>query len=101
MRSPDAPRSRTAGIVAILAASVMWAVEPICAKLAYEQSDFLTTSAVRAVIVVLIALAYALITNGRGLRVTRAQLPVLVYIGLAGTVFAGVYFLSRKQETYF
>lgn len=98
-----ADRSKAAGIVAILAASVMWAVEPICAKLAYEQSDFLTTSAVRAVIVLLIALAYALITGRRERRrerrpVTRAQLGVLVYIGLAGTVFADlIYFYALTR----
>ncbi len=34
----------------------MWAVEPVFAKLAYANSDYLQTSAIRAIVVALVAL---------------------------------------------
>ena len=37
------------GVVTILLASIIWAIEPILAKLSYENSDVLQTSAIRAV----------------------------------------------------
>jgi len=86
------------GVLAILGASLMWAVEPVCAKLAYANSDFLQTSAIRAIVVALTALLYVLVTGKENLKVTKRQLPKLVYIAIAGTIFADLlYFFALTK----
>jgi drug/metabolite transporter (DMT)-like permease len=74
------------GVLAILGASSMWAVEPVLAKLAYADSDFLQTSAVRAIFVTAVAIIYIFLRGRRSLRVTARQFGHLVYIALAGTI---------------
>lgn len=81
------------GILATLGASVAWAFEPIFAKLSYATADFLKTSTTRAIFVTLIALIYALATNKGSLKVSRKQLPILVYLAFAGTLFADLMYL--------
>jgi len=81
------------GILATLGASVAWAFEPIFAKLSYATADFLKTSTTRAIFVTLIALIYALATNKGNLKVSRKQLPILVYLAFAGTLFADLMYL--------
>lgn len=86
------------GVLAILGASLMWAIEPIFAKLAYANSDFIQTSGIRAIVVAVIALLYVLITNKGNLKVKKEQLPKLVYLGIAGTVFADLlYFFALTK----
>jgi len=51
------------GVLAILLASIMWAIEPIFAKLSYQNSDFIQTSAIRAIFAALTALVYVIITK--------------------------------------
>ena len=86
------------GVLAILGASLMWAIEPIFAKLAYANSDFIQTSGIRAMVVAVTALLYVLLTNKGNLKVTKRQLPKLVYIGIAGTVFADLlYFFALTK----
>ncbi len=86
-------QTKKTGILATLGASIAWAFEPIFAKLSYISSDFLATSAVRAIIVTLIAFIYALLTNNGNLRVTKKEFSVLVYIAFAGTLFADLIYL--------
>ena len=89
---------KKAGVLAILGASLMWAIEPILAKLAYANSDYLQTSAIRAIVVALTALLFVLFTNKGNLKVTKKQLPKLVYIAVAGTIFADLlYFFSLTK----
>ena len=76
------------GVLAVLGASCMWAIEPICAKLAYRNSGFLETSAFRALGATLIALVYALATNGGSLAMRRKEWPAILYLAIAGTVCA-------------
>ena len=86
------------GVLAILGASLMWAIEPIFAKLAYANSDFIQTSGIRAMVVAVTALLYVVLTNKGNLKVTKKQLPKLVYIGIAGTVFADLlYFFALTK----
>lgn len=86
------------GVLAILLASIMWAIEPIFAKLSYQNSDFIQTSAIRAIFAALIALVYVVVTNGANLRVNKQQLPTLVYIAIVGTLFADfMYFFALIQ----
>ncbi len=89
---------KTIGMLATLGASIAWALEPIFAKLSYRNADFLETSTVRAIFVTLIALTYAFITNKRNLKVNKKQFSILVYIALAGTLFADlIYFFALTK----
>jgi len=74
------------GVTAILAASLMWSIEPILVKLAYREADFLQTSAIRAFVVTIIAWSYAMLTNKGNVRVTTKQFSLLAYIALGGTI---------------
>ena len=76
----------------------MWAVEPVFAKLAYANSDFLQTSAIRAIVVALTALLYVFFTGRRNLKVTKRQLSKLLYLAIAGTIFADLlYFFALTK----
>ncbi len=76
----------------------MWAVEPILAKLAYANSDFVQTSAVRAVCVALVAILYVLLRGQTNLKVTGRQFSQLVYLALAGTIFGDLlYFYALTR----
>ena len=89
---------KTIGILATLGASIAWAFEPIFAKLSYANADFLETSTVRAIFVALIALTYAFITNKGNLKVNKKQFSILVYIAVAGTLFADLmYFFALTK----
>ena len=59
-------KPKTLGIVFILLASVMWAIETIFAKLAYTAStapDFRHTVAIRTIVVAIIAFLYLFFFN--------------------------------------
>lgn len=76
----------------------MWAFEPIFAKLAYENSDFLHTSAIRAIGVVLIAILYVILRKQRNFKITRRQFSTLVYVAIAGTIIGDlVYFYALTK----
>jgi drug/metabolite transporter (DMT)-like permease len=86
------------GLLAILGASIMWSLEPILAKLAYENSDFLQTSAIRAIVVVLTALLYVLITGAKKLKVNKQQFSTILYIAIAGTLIGDLlYFFALTK----
>lgn len=83
------------GVLAIIGASLMWAIEPIFGKLSYSNSDFLHTSAIRAFFVVLTALVYVFLTNKGNIKLSKKQFSAVVYIGIIGTVFADlIYFYA-------
>ncbi|MHC4703719.1 MAG: DMT family transporter [Planctomycetota bacterium] len=89
---------KNTGVLAIFGASLMWAIEPIFAKLAYENSDFVQTSAVRAIFVALVAIAYILLRGQRKLKVTGRRFSQLAYVALAGTIFGDlVYFYALTR----
>ncbi len=86
------------GVLAILFASVLWAIEPIFVKLSYQNSDFLQTSAVRAIVATLTALVYVVMTNKASLRINRKQLSTIVYIAIVGTLFADlIYYFALSK----
>ena len=91
--------TKTKGIIFTLGAAMAWALEPIFVKLSYYTSDFLKTSVVRAIFVTLTALTYALITNKGNLKVNLRQLPVLLYIAIAGTIFADLMYLLALTKS--
>ncbi|MFO8077670.1 MAG: DMT family transporter [Thermoplasmatota archaeon] len=76
------------GVISVLLASLMWALEPVLAKLSYAQTDFVQTSAIRAIVVAIVALFYVLISRGVSLRIKKKEAPVLLYIAFVGTLFA-------------
>jgi drug/metabolite transporter (DMT)-like permease len=90
--------TKNLGVVTILLASIMWAIEPILAKLSYENSDFLHTSAIRAIVAALTAFLYIVLTRKSPLKVTRQQLSPLIYIAIVGTLVADfMYFFALSQ----
>ena len=90
--------SKKTGVLAILGASLMWSIEPIFAKLAYANSDFIQTSGIRAIVVAITALLYVLLTGKKNLKVRKSEIPKFVYIGIAGTVFADLlYFFALTK----
>jgi drug/metabolite transporter (DMT)-like permease len=96
--SQEIMSSKKTGILAILGASVMWSLEPIFAKLAYESSDFLQTSAIRAIVVVFTALLYVLITGGKKLKVDKRRFSTIIYIAVVGTLVGDLlYFFALTK----
>src|SRR3989344_7589308 len=86
------------GVLAVLGASIMWALESIFAKLAYGNADFLQTSVIRAIVVALTAAIYVIFTNRSQFQVTKKQIPKLIYLGIVGTVIADLlYFFSLTK----
>lgn len=86
-----------AGVLAVTCASVMWAIEPVLARLSYQNSDFLHTSAIRAFVVTGVALAYIAV-KGASPVVKGKQFSVLAYIGIVGTLFADLlYFFAMTK----
>ncbi|MBI5051554.1 DMT family transporter [Candidatus Micrarchaeota archaeon] len=86
------------GVLAIIGASLMWALEPIFAKLAYLNSDFLQTSAVKAIVVSIVAALYLILRNRANFHLPKVQIPKIVYIALVGTILADLlyYFALAK-----
>jgi drug/metabolite transporter (DMT)-like permease len=86
---------KTFGVMAILTASIMWAIEPILAKLSYQSSDFLQTSGIRALFVTLTAFLYILLSPKGTFKISPRQASPLFYIAVVGTLFADlIYFLA-------
>ena len=91
--------TKTIGIISILLASIMWAIEPIFAKLAYQQSDFLPTIMFRALITTLIALLYITIRKKTAtLKLSKKQIPPILYIAIMGTLVADLLYLYALTQ---
>jgi len=76
----------------------MWSLEPVFAKLAYTNSDYLQTSAIRAIVVVFTALLYVFLTGRKKLKITKNQLSKILYIAIAGTVIGDLlYFFALTK----
>jgi len=90
--------ARSIGILSVLLASLLWALEPVLAKLSYQNSDFEHTLAVRAILVTLTALVYVMMTNKGNFRFDKRQLSALVYVAFAANVFGDIaYFLALTR----
>jgi len=91
--------NKTKGVIVVLGASMMWAVEPILVKLSYASTDVLSTFATRTIFC-LITIAVYLLLTGRNFHVRAKYLPKLVYVSIAATLFADlmyVYALGKVQ----
>ena len=90
--------ARSIGVLSVLLASLLWALEPVLAKLSYQNSDFEHTLAVRAIIVTITAVIYIMMTNSGNLRIDKRQLSALVYVAFAANVFGDIaYFLALTR----
>lgn len=87
------------GVAIVLAASVMWAIEPVAARLSYANTDAMHTVAIRAVVVAGVALLYVAVTHRKALYIARRDVPPLVYIAVIGTLFADAMYLLALQRT--
>jgi len=90
--------TKTAGVMAVIGASIMWALEPVVAKLSYENADFLQTSTIRAIFVTLTAFVYVLFTRRNALFIQKKSIPPLVYLAVVGTLFADVLYFYALTE---
>ena len=81
--------NKTIGVIAILLASIMWAIEPIFLKLPYQNSDFIQTNTIRAIFALLVAFVYILLRRKtKDLKLSRKDIPPTIYIALVATLFA-------------
>lgn len=81
------------GVTVGVLASLMWAFEGVFAKQACLNAGVLHTAAVRAAIIALIALLYALVTARGRFRIDRRQFSAIVYTACIGTLFSDFLFL--------
>lgn len=86
------------GTLTILFASLIWAIEPIFAKLSYQNSNFIQTSALRAIFATLTALFYITFMKKSNIKIQRKNIPVLIYISIIGTLLADfIYFYALTK----
>lgn len=86
------------GVAAVIGASIMWALEPIFAKMSYRTAGVLNTFAMRTIFSLLVISVYILFTNRRQFIVKKQFLPALVALSLIATLFADlmyIYALTR------
>uniref|UniRef100_A0A7V3RG95 DMT family transporter n=1 Tax=candidate division WOR-3 bacterium TaxID=2052148 RepID=A0A7V3RG95_UNCW3 len=79
---------KTTGVIAILGASIMWALEPIFAKLSFQSTDFYNTFGTRVIFCILIITIYVFLTNPKNLSVKNKELKWLIYLSITATLFA-------------
>ncbi len=81
------------GVLVVLCASVLWAIEAIFVKLAYQKTDFLNIFAVRIIFSLLIIAIYVFLTAKKIFFVKRKYLPKLIYVSLVATLFADLLYI--------
>jgi len=82
-------KNKTVGLIAILLASIMWAIEPIFVKLSYVTSDFIQTNAIRSIFALLIAFIYILIKRKpKEMKISKKEVAPMIYIAIVATLFA-------------
>ncbi|MFH1014262.1 MAG: DMT family transporter [Thermoplasmatota archaeon] len=81
-------QQKTFGVIAVLLAAMMWAIEPVIAKLSYNQSDFLQTSMIRAFVISVFSLLLVLIARKPLIQKDKQKLKALTYLALFGTLGA-------------
>jgi drug/metabolite transporter (DMT)-like permease len=85
--------NKVLGTIAVLGASIMWAIEPVFAKLSYQTTDFLNTFAMRTIFAFIIITVYVLVFKTNHIIVKRRFIPKLIYISIAATLFADLMYI--------
>ncbi|MEO0156814.1 MAG: DMT family transporter [candidate division WOR-3 bacterium] len=80
--------NKSIGVMAILGASVMWALEPIFAKLSFQTTDVLNTFATRILFCLIIITIYVFLKNPKELKVKAKEFKWLIYLSIVATLFA-------------
>ncbi len=80
--------TKNIGILAVLGASLMWALELIFVKLSYGNANFIQTSAIRGSVIVVIAACYIALTNKSNFKVNMKEFSYMCYLALFGTLIA-------------
>ena len=82
-------KNKTVGLIAVLLASIMWAIEPIFVKLSLETSDFIQTNTIRAIFALLIAFIYIIIKRKpKEIKISKKEVAPMIYIAIVATLFA-------------
>ncbi|MCX7995395.1 MAG: DMT family transporter [candidate division WOR-3 bacterium] len=92
------PSNKTSGILSVLGASIMWALEPIFAKLSFQSTDVFNTFATRILFCLLLITFYTVLKNPQGLKIKIRELKWLIYLSFAATLcadFIYTYALTR------
>lgn len=83
------------GVILMLLASVIWAIDPVLVKLSYSNATFVQTLGIRAIPMVVIAFIYTLITNKVSFKVTKKEFSVMCYLAIFGSIIGDlIYFYS-------
>ena len=91
-------KQRTIGIIAVLFAALMWAIEPVITKLSYAQSDFLQTSMVRAFVISIFSFILIVATKKKVIIKDKQTLSALTYVALIGTLVADlIYYFAMAS----
>jgi drug/metabolite transporter (DMT)-like permease len=92
-------KNKTIGIIAVLFASIMWAIEPVFVKLSYETSDFIQTNTIRTIFALIVAFIYIIIKKKpKDLKLPKKDVLPMMYIALVATLFADfMYVFSLSQ----
>lgn len=91
--------NKNIGIISVLAASIIWAIEPIFLKLSYQTSDFIQTNTIRTIFALIIAFIYIIIQNKpRDLKLSKKSIAPMIYVALVASLFADfMYVFSLSQ----
>jgi len=81
------------GTLTVLGASVMWAIEPILAKLSYQNTDFINTFAARTIFAFVIIAVYVVVFKTKNIIVKKKYITKLIYISIAATHFADLIYI--------
>jgi drug/metabolite transporter (DMT)-like permease len=80
------------GMIAILGASVMWAIEPILAKLSYQSTDFWNTFATRTFFSLLVIALYVFVTRQR-IKIETRLIPPMIYLSVVSTLVGDLMYI--------
>jgi len=94
-------KKKTIGIIAIIFASTMWAIEPILLKLSNENSDFVQTNTIRAIFALLVAFSYLMIKRKTNyLKLSKKDIAPMIYIALVATLFADFMYVYSLTQVH-
>jgi drug/metabolite transporter (DMT)-like permease len=87
------------GMIAVFIAALMWALEPMFAKLSYETASFLETSIIRAFVVLGFSFSYSMILKKPVLSIHKKEFTVLFFIAILGTLIADLLYFYAFLTT--
>jgi drug/metabolite transporter (DMT)-like permease len=90
---------KTLGVLLILGAATMWALDVILIKLSYYNASFTDTMTIRALGILLVATGYVFITNKGSFKLKKSEAVAALASGLLGSTIASVLYLYALQTT--